>query len=64
MLSKGRNNTVTGPVRIGGVQKRWIIRGDITDEERARGYRICDPAQALGIGYDQVADDPDLDDLI
>jgi len=49
--------------RIGGVQQRWLVVPDITGDELARGFRICDPAQAPGIGSTPVVDD-DYDDLL
>ena len=49
---------------IGGVQKTWVLRPDITKEERARGFRVCGSAQAPESGSSQVAYDTDLDDLI
>ncbi|NEK24619.1 hypothetical protein GV827_19755 [Sulfitobacter sp. JBTF-M27] len=63
---KGKENVPATRNRatIGGKQKMWMIRPDITDEERKRGFRVCNPAQAPESGSTQVADDDDYDDLL
>ncbi|MFG6586962.1 VapE domain-containing protein [Sulfitobacter sp. MOLA879] len=43
--------------RIAGKQRRWFVRPDITEEERARGFRVSKPAQAQESGRQQVNDD-------
>mgnify|MGYP001138719306 CR=1 FL=1 len=50
--------------RVGGLQRRFMVRPDISPDEKSRGFRICDPAQAPGIAYTQVDDDDDADSLI
>jgi hypothetical protein len=49
---------------MGGKRKHWMLRPDITKLERARGFRVCNSAQATESGYAQVDDDPDIEDLI
>lgn len=51
-------------IRIAGVQKTWVLRPDITDDERRRGFRICEPTHVLDSADTQVDDDDDFEDLI
>ncbi|MDW4499145.1 virulence-associated E family protein [Sulfitobacter sp. D35] len=53
-----------GRIRIGGRQRTWLIRPDATLDERARGFRVCEPAQAHESGSTQVADDNDGEALL
>ena len=54
-----------GRCSVGGEQKRFIMRPGITEVEKSLGFRICNPAQAPGIGHTQVDDDdPEADSLI
>jgi putative DNA primase/helicase len=46
--------------RIAGKQRRWFVRPGISEEERARGFRVSKPAQAQESGHQQVDDDDDL----
>ena len=52
------------PLKIAERSGRWITRPDITPMERRSGYRILESADAPESGSTQVADDPDLGDLI
>ena len=52
-------------VRIAGSSpKSWMVRPDITPEERAQGFRVCDPAQAPESSGTQVANELNEDDLL
>ncbi len=53
-----------GKCRIAGKLSRWLVRPDITKTERKMGFRILKPEQPPGIGYSQVADGGEFDDLI
>ncbi len=48
-------------VKIGGKQKSYIIRPDITPDERYQGFRIIKPAQAPESGLYRVDDEDDND---
>ncbi|ARB05736.1 DNA primase [Synechococcus virus S-ESS1] len=51
----------TKKCRIAGVQRRWLVRGDADEIERAQGFRILNSAQAQGIASPQVDDEDGFD---
>lgn len=52
-----------GRIRIGGKQHRYMVRPDVTEEERQRGFRVCKPAKAPESATRKV-DNRDIEDLL
>ncbi len=50
--------------KIGGKVGKWVVRPDVTKDEKWRGFRIYDPAQAPGIACSTVSDDDDDGDSL